>query len=407
MLALLVVATSTTVAHAHDPSRWGGIYRSRDHGATWFLANEGRFVTAALDLAVDPADPTHLLLGTESGLLRSHNGGRDWEVAGRDQVVGAVFAVAFDAGGRRALVSAGGGLSAWDPPGGADEDGRWRGVSAPAGAAPARAMMAGRDPGRVYLAGWNGLFRSDDWGASWSDIAVGLPEGPVRAIAVTAEPEEMVAVVAAGGLWASTDGGRTWLARENGLPAGYVESVAADPYRSARLWAGGADRLFRSDDQGLTWHAVGSPLGEPNTGVRGIAVGQDERTIILTTDRGLFRSIDGAITWELLVDELPAHLEARPLVRDPRDPATLYAGFSITPYDGLWQSAADGRNALARLDALNLAGGAAFVVLLTLAGGWALRRLARYYGPRPDLSDRPDAHPNPSPPVPLAGRALR
>ena len=71
-------------------------------------------------------------------------------------------------------------------------------------------------------------------------------------------------------------------------------------------------------------------------------------------------------------------------MRDPRNPATLYAGFSITPNDGLWRNAADGRTRLGQLDPIDLAGGMAFILLLALAAGAALRRLARYYGPAPD-----------------------
>ena len=91
--------------------------------------------------------------------------------------------------------------------------------------------------------------------------------------------------------------------------------------------------------------------------------------------------IDNSV--RLLVDNVPVHLEARPLVRDPRDSATLYAGFSITPYETLWRSAADGASPLQRLDAINVAGGLAFLLLLGLVAGVILRQLGRYYS-RPD-----------------------
>ena len=43
-LALLCSAR----AEAHDPSAWGGLFRSRDHGARWLPVNEGRFIGGAL-----------------------------------------------------------------------------------------------------------------------------------------------------------------------------------------------------------------------------------------------------------------------------------------------------------------------------------------------------------------------
>ena len=42
-----------------------------------------------------------MLLATDSGLLRSRNAGRDWSLEAPSLLVGAVFAVAFDADGRR------------------------------------------------------------------------------------------------------------------------------------------------------------------------------------------------------------------------------------------------------------------------------------------------------------------
>src|SRR5262249_25417997 len=67
----LVVVLWPSSASTHDPSAWGGLFRSRDHGATWAPANQGRLVSAALALAISPTDVNHLLLGTDSGLLRS------------------------------------------------------------------------------------------------------------------------------------------------------------------------------------------------------------------------------------------------------------------------------------------------------------------------------------------------
>ena len=62
-------------ASAHDPSAYGGLFRSRDLGGTWLNADVGLFLNSALAVAVDPSDPNHLLLGTDLGLMRSRTGG--------------------------------------------------------------------------------------------------------------------------------------------------------------------------------------------------------------------------------------------------------------------------------------------------------------------------------------------
>jgi len=248
-------------------------------------------------------------------------------------------------------------------------------------------LASGPVPGRVYLAGWEGLFRSDDWGTTWVGVDDGLPDRAIHSVVIVPGARETILALSGGSLWASADGGATWQARDNGLPPGEVESVGLGAGPDDTLWAAGADRLFKSADRGASWHPFGAPLDQPNTAIRAIAVAADEQSVTLTTDRGLYRSADGAATWELLVDNVPVHLEARPLVRDPRDSATLYVGFSITPYDTLWRDVADGASSLRRLDPLNLVGGLAFLVLLGLVGGVALHRLGRYYSlPQPGRS---------------------
>jgi hypothetical protein len=42
--------------------------------------------------------------------------------------------------------------------------------------------------------------------------------------------------------------------------------------------------------------------------VRGVAVSVHDRDVVLTTDRGLYRSADGK-SWQMPGDSLPAHLE--------------------------------------------------------------------------------------------------
>src|SRR5262249_33592496 len=146
--------------------------------------------------------------------------------------------------------------------------------------------------GRIYVAGPGGLWRSDDRGRSWSGAGEGLPEGAVSGLVVTG-PEETVYAIAAGRIWMSPNGARSWHPRHAGLPDGRVEALTPAPMGPDRLWAAAADRVFVSADRGLSWHPVGQPLPEANTAVRGIAVAERGTVIVLTTHRGLLRSVDG------------------------------------------------------------------------------------------------------------------
>ena len=181
-----------------------------------------------------------------------------------------------------------------------------------------------------------------------------------------------------GALMASTDGGRQWQARAPDAAAGGpLDMVALDPASPSRLWVAGAGRIHLSDDLGATWRLVGEPLPEPGTSVRGIAADPEATTLVVTTARGMYRSSDGGMTWALKEGNLPIHLEAGPLVRDPGNPGTLYAVYSLMPYTEVWRSALEGSNLLARADPVSLAGGFAFLLLLMIGGGVLVRWLAR------------------------------
>ena len=367
-MLLSAILLSSAPVSAHDPSAFGGLFRSRDGGVTWFPANPGRIVSGAIALAINPVEPNHLLLATDSGLLRSRNAGLDWSLEAPSVLVGAVFAVAFDPAGRGALASTDTALFRND--GGET----WRPVTTPVGTLPARLLVAdGR--GRVYLVGWHQFYASEDWAKSWKAIASPLAGAPVSHIVVPRGTGTVYAV-AGNRLWAMDDGTSAWRAVDEGLPRGSIDAVSVDPREARQLWATAAGQVFRSEDGGTTWRPWGRPIDDARVSVRGIAVSMDARDAVLTTDRGLYHSADGK-SWQMLGDSLPAHLEAWPLVRDPRDPDTLYAGFALLPYSELWRVAAERSAARSLLGAKGLAPTVTFLALVGLAaagaGGWLWR----------------------------------
>jgi hypothetical protein len=369
-LLLLVTSLCALPAHAHDPSAWGGTYRTRDLGVTWLSADAGLFVGGALDVAISPVDSSVLLYATDTRLLRSDNGGRDWKPEAPSTFFGPTLAAAFLRDGKTMLAANAAGVYR------ASEGGEWTAVKVPAAAIPVRRILVSETSGHVVLLGARGVYVSRDEGASFVRTGEGtLPdEAPAAALFNVGD---RIFVVAAGDIWTSADGA-VWERGGAGLPQGGVETIARDAQSPRRLWAAGGGQVYVSDDAGITWRARGKPLPEAGTSIRGVAADETGNLILLATHRGALRSQDAGQTWQLVEGgTLPVHLEAGPLVRDPQHPATLYLGFSLMPYPEIWRRAEQGSNLLSQIDPVSLAGGVAFLGLLLLAGGWLVRYLRR------------------------------
>ncbi|MCB9099830.1 MAG: hypothetical protein H6632_09845 [Anaerolineales bacterium] len=110
------------------------------------------------------------------------------------------------------------------------------------------------------------LYLSRDKGQTWQDLSEKLPPLPVKAVAVSPDFETdqtmFVSLLAAGqtgGLYKSTDGGETWTAAMNGLRDLWVEALYISPNFSqdqlifARTTYAG---LHQSLDGGETWTAL-------------------------------------------------------------------------------------------------------------------------------------------------------
>jgi photosystem II stability/assembly factor-like uncharacterized protein len=188
----------------------------------------------------------------------------------------------------------------------------------------------------AYAAGDFGtLLRSDDDGASWRGLGTGVTEDLTDVQAIDSE-----SVVVAGGcaLRRSNDGGKSfkplrWTSRASckapiasisflGFDVGYV------------LLEDG--RLYRSDDGGARWNAVKAvPVPTP---VHDGAAAPDlffttADTGVATTGEGIYRTTDGAQSWELVAERQDGF-------------AGVYFADALTGYaaasDGLVAKTADG-----------------------------------------------------------------
>jgi photosystem II stability/assembly factor-like uncharacterized protein len=199
----------------------------------------------------------------------------------------------------------------------------------------------------------------------------------MTALAVVRSNPEIILAAVGGQIVISEDGGQHWRPGGLGKDGQPVDHLAADAHVPNRVWAARAGRIYVSDERGSSWRAVGRALPEPATTIRGIAANAETTTLIVTTNRGLYRSENGGESWMLKEDNLPIHLEAGAVVQDPSDPGVFYAVYSLMPYSEVWRAAIEASNLRRRPDPISLAGRIGFSLLVIVAGALLARFLVR------------------------------
>ncbi|MFN2582125.1 MAG: hypothetical protein ABR498_05230 [Candidatus Dormibacteria bacterium] len=232
-------------------------------------------------VALSPAAPTTMLVGTDAGVYTSTDGGTTWK-----QTVSGVRAwvVGFDA--------------------------RNAGMA-----------FAGTD-GR-------GVMASADAGMTWSSSSVGLNNRNVRCLAFGLDG---IAAGTDSGVYESGDG-HTW--RDTGLDGDSVAAVAVAANSPDFVVIAGIDNgnlasgfLYRKTGTGA-WQALQSGLaaGAVATELTAGPIDQvvPQRPLVAMTTKGAYRSGDSGTTWTSS-NGIPAALTATTAMYDPLDPSVVYAG---------------------------------------------------------------------------------
>jgi photosystem II stability/assembly factor-like uncharacterized protein len=237
----------------------------------------------------------------------------------------------------------------------------WRSIG-PTGGTITQLVFAPSDS-RIAYAGTstNGVFRSDDGGASWSLAGAGLPAGPIDVLAVDPRhPLTAYASTGNTGIWKTVTGGAVWVGFPRRLAGPTVYSLTIDPTRTSRLYATTTSGLFRSDNGGRRWTAMGSGL-PPGAWFADLAVDPAAPDHLLAAlgepaptgfyVARVFKSRDAGASWTLLpVDGKTIGLPVAGNFTTDRTSGTLYLFFGGTDlemsmfksrdFGGSWSEAA-------------------------------------------------------------------
>ncbi len=184
-----------------------------------------------------------------------------------------------------------------------------------------------------------------------------LYTGRVSAVACSrTNPDYYFAAGADGGVWRTTDGGVNWDAVTEEMPTTAVGALAIDPTDENVVYAGTGESnyanhsrpgvgILKSTDGGNTWtqHAESTFAGRCFSRI--VVNPQQPQIVYAAVTRaggfpelaaakghpgatgpvGLFRSLDGGVSWSQLTNGLPA-LSATDLAVDPSNPNIVYVG---------------------------------------------------------------------------------
>lgn len=179
----------------------------------------------------------------------------------------------------------------------------------------------------------SGFYKSVDGGRTWKKLTIGLPEGNLGRIIVTANPSKpshLLALVEAkqSGLYQSSDDGESWslLTTATGLMARpfYFSTLVIDPKDPKRVYRPSYDFSY-SNDGGATFS---------NTVIGGVVPHADHHALwinpnntdmlFLGTDGGIYLSYNKGITWQFL-NNLPVPQFYHVSV-DNQTPYNIYGG---------------------------------------------------------------------------------
>ena len=358
--------TLATAAQTLDPSLLEGM-KARNVGP-------GGMSGRVTDVTARAGDPNHLLIGTATGgVWQSDDGGLTWDPIFDDQPFHSIGAVAIHPanpdilwvgtgeGNTRNSTSYGGGMFK-----SVDGGETWTRAGLVKTERINRIAVHPTDPDIAYAAAlgplWaestdRGVYRTADGGATWTKVLEGAnattgatdikmdPSNPRKLFAAMwqfhREPYEFTSGGPGSGLYVSHDAGASWteLTPEDGIPKGElgraVFAIApSNPDRVYALVEAEDSALIRSDNGGRDWQTVNS---ETNIAVRPfyyteLAVDPENENRVYNVESRVRVSIDGGKTFDY-IDSIDCcapsndiHIDTHTMWINPGDPRHLIVG---------------------------------------------------------------------------------
>jgi photosystem II stability/assembly factor-like uncharacterized protein len=282
-------------------------------------------------LVVDPNNADRFYFGTLDGqIYTSFDGGRNWSLLynfNRPKLF--LDAIIVDPRDSQTLYA---GAHRHKEPGGffkSTDGGRmWQEARELKNEALHSLTQSVANPNVIIAGTFNGIFRSDDSGESWSALPTQATPGLVHVNSLAVDPRTTNTIYA--GTWylpyKSTDGGKSWKSIKNGIiDDSDIFAIDIDPRDPNHVIASACSGIYETKNGGESWRKV---QGIPSQSRRTRAIMQHPSIpgiVFAGTTEGFWRSERGGApdSWMVTTSR---QLEINSIAVHPSRPLTVYIG---------------------------------------------------------------------------------
>jgi len=202
------------------------------------------------------------------------------------------------------------------------------------------------DSATIYVAGWKvdrpdgGLWLSHDGGRNWSMVE-GLRGQSIRAFAQAPTNARMLYAGTLEGVFRSLDAGASWtqISPPGSREIHEVESLAIDPLNPDIVYAGTWHLPWKTVDGGKSWHNIKQGMIDDSDVFSIIVDPTAPSSVFLSACSGIYKSEDGAELFHKIQGIPSTARRTRMLKQDPANHGIVYAGTT----EGLYKTVDGGK----------------------------------------------------------------
>jgi photosystem II stability/assembly factor-like uncharacterized protein len=203
------------------------------------------------------------------------------------------------------------------------------------------------NPSTVYVTGWKldqpggGLWVSRDGGRSWSEVAA-LRGQSIRAFAQAPSNPAMLYAGTLEGVFRSADAGASWteISPPGSKEIHEVESLAIDPSDPEVIYAGTWHLPWKTTDGGKSWQNIKKGVIDDSDVFSIIIDPADTKTVFASACSGIYKSVNAAELFKKIEGIPDTARRTRVLKQDPANRDAVYAGTT----EGLYKTLNSGKS---------------------------------------------------------------